>query len=115
MTIAQKIKCNAIIHSFSAAAGGIGFGLANIPCSDSVPLVAIQTAMIISLGTVFGVSVSDAATKTIFADTIGTTIGKGVANVVSGWIPGVGNAVNGVTAAGITETIGWIAAKSFEN
>lgn len=30
-----------------------------------------------------------------------------------GWIPGIGNAINTATAAGITEAIGWIAVKNF--
>ena len=31
-----------------------------------------------------------------------------------GWIPGLGNAVNAATAAGITETLGWKVADKFD-
>ena len=34
--------------------------------------------------------------------------------VLVGWIPGIGNAINATTAAGITEAMGWLLAKEFD-
>lgn len=110
----KKKKCRAIIHAASASAATIGGGLANIPGSDAPALLALQTTMIISLGKVFGRSVMDSMAKSMIADFLGCTVGKTVANILTGWLPGIGNAVNAATAASITETIGWAAAKEFD-
>ncbi|MDE5558968.1 MAG: hypothetical protein K2J32_14985 [Ruminococcus sp.] len=109
-----KRKCHAIIHTASASAAAIGGGLANIPGSDAPALLAIQTTMIISLGKVFEVSIAEAMAKQMIAEFLGCTVGKTVANILTGWLPGIGNAVNATTAAGITEVIGWAAAKEFD-
>ena len=110
----ENAKCHAIIHTASLAAAAVGGGLANIPCSDAPILTAIQTGMIVALGKVFDVTVSQSLAKTMLADTIGSFAGKTFANVLTCWIPGVGNVVNGTTAAGFTEAIGWIVAHEFE-
>ena len=39
--------------------------------------------------------------------------GRTVSQFLVGWIPGIGNAINTATAAGITEAIGWMAVKNF--
>ena len=52
--------------------------------------------------------------KGFLAKFLGQMLGKGVANVLVGWIPGIGNAINASVAAGLTETIGWAAAKMFD-
>ena len=54
MSKEQIIVCNAAIHTASAAAAAVGGGLAQIPGSDSVPIVTIQTIMVVSLAKVFG-------------------------------------------------------------
>lgn len=56
-------KCHIIIHSAttaSAAAGAIP-----IPMSDAVPITAAQIGMIISLGKVFGITVTQADRKSV--------------------------------------------------
>ena len=90
----DKRKCHAIIH---AAA-----------------LLAVQTTMIISPGKVFEVSVAEAMAKQMIAQFLGCTVGKTVANILTGWLPGIGNAINATTVAGITEAIGWAAANEFD-
>ena len=45
---------------------------------------------------------------------VGTTVGRVVSQVLVGWIPGVGNAINAGTAASVVEGIGWSVAKTFE-
>ena len=110
----DKRKCHAIIHAAAGSAAAIGGGLANIPGSDAPALLAIQMTMIISLGKVFEVSVAESMAKQMIAEFLGCTVGKTVANILTGWLPGIANAVNATTAAGITEVIGWAAAKEFD-
>lgn len=76
--------------------------MAQIPGSDSPILVGIQTAMIISLGKIFNRTITESLAGAFLADTLGTTIGRGVSQLLVGWIPGVGNAINATTAAGLT-------------
>lgn len=113
MTKEQTAKCHAIIHASSIAAGGVGSGLAQIPCSDNVILVPIQIAMIVSLGKVFNMEILESAAQSMLATSLSTIVGRGVSQVLVGWIPGIGNAINAVTAAGVTETVGWLIANDF--
>lgn len=110
----KKRKCHTVIHSASAAVAGVGSGLAQIPGSDSPVLVAIQTAMIISIGKIFHRDITESLAGAFLADTLGVTLGRGISQVLVGWIPGVGNAINATTAAGLTEAIGWAAVKAFD-
>ena len=114
MTKEQKIACNGIIHTASGSAAAVGGGFANLPGSDSPVLVTIQVGMIISLGGVFHQKITDSMAKSMLAEFLGATVGKTVANALTGWIPGVGNAINATTAAAVTELIGWAAAKEFD-
>ena len=104
-----------IIHAASVAAGGVGAGLAQIPGSDMPVLVSIQTAMIIGIAEQYNVSL----TKTMAADMVFTYSasmgGRGLSQLLIGWIPGFGNIINGMTAASITEAIGWAANTYFED
>lgn len=106
-------KCNGIIHGASVACGGVGTGLAQIPASDNAVIVPIQIGMIVSLGTVFELNITEAGAKSIIASAGATIAGRTVSQFLVGWIPGIGNAINTATAAGITEVIGWIAVKNF--
>ncbi|MHB1153752.1 MAG: hypothetical protein ACYCWE_02930 [Eubacteriales bacterium] len=115
MTKEQKIKCHVIIHGASAAAAGVGAGLAQIPLSDNVIITPIQIGMIISLGAVIEIHLSKSAATAILATVATGTIGRGISQVLLGWIPGVGNTVNASTAAAITEAAGWATMKYFEN
>lgn len=71
--------------------------------------------MIISIGAVFKQKLTESVSKTLLADFLGATIGKTIANVLTGWIPGFGNGINAATAASITELIGWTIANDFAN
>jgi uncharacterized protein (DUF697 family) len=111
----QKIKCHAIIHGASASTATVGAGLAQVPLSDTLVIVPIQLAMIISLGAVLDIELSKSSATAILGTVATSTIGRGVSQVLFGWIPGVGNAINASTAAAVTEAAGWAAVKYFEN
>lgn len=70
--------------------------------------------MTISLGRVFGKSLSEASAKAALASVAAATVGRTASQVLVGWIPGIGNAINATTAAGITEAMGWLLAKEFD-
>ena len=106
-------KCNVIIHSASVAAGGVGTGMAQIPLADNAVITPIQVGMIIALGKVFDQDVSKSAATAILGGMAASFIGRGVSQVLVGWIPGVGNVINTATAAGITEAIGWTVVDNF--
>lgn len=42
-----------------------------------------------------------------------STVGRAASQVLVGWIPFVGNAINASTAAALTESVGWLLAKEF--
>ena len=113
MTTSEVIRCNAIIHAASAAAGGAGAGLAQLPCSDNAVITPIQLGMIVSLGGVFGISVTRSAAEAAASSAAGAAIGRTLSQVLLGWIPGVGNAINAGTAAAVTEAMGWRIANQF--
>lgn len=115
MTDEQKIRCHAIIHAASSGAGTVGAGLAQIPVSDSALIIPIQISMVIALGTVFGIQLSSTMAESSIATAAATMTGRGISQILVGWIPVIGNIANAVTAAGITETLGWAVAADFEN
>ena len=114
MNAKQKKECHTIIHTASVAAGGVGAGLAQIPGSDNAVITPNQLTMTISLGRVFGKSLSEASAKAALASVAAATVGRTASQVLVGWIPGIGNAINATTAAGITEAMGWLLAKEFD-
>lgn len=115
LTKDEMIKCNGIIHSASVAAGGAGIALAQVPLADTAVITPIQITMVTSLGAVFEVKVTEALAKSIIASLATAFVGRGIAQVLVGWIPGVGNFVNTTTAAGLTEALGWVAVKYFKD
>lgn len=114
MTAGEKKKCQAIIHSASAGTAAVGAGFAQLPGSDNAVIVPIQIAMIISLGAVFGIKLTESAAKASLATATATMVGRSISQFLLGWIPGFGNALNASTAAGVTEVIGWAVAKDFD-
>jgi uncharacterized protein (DUF697 family) len=113
MTNEQRSKCHAIIHAASTAAAAVGAGLAQLPCSDNAAIVPIQVAMVISLGKVFGITLSESAAISSLTVVATATTGRAVSQTLIGWLPFIGNAINAVTAASITEAAGWIVADDF--
>jgi uncharacterized protein (DUF697 family) len=115
MTDAQKRKCHAIIHGASVSGAGIAAAMAQLPGADNVALVALEVGMTISLGAVFGISLSESAAKSIIAGAAGTLVGRGISQFLFGWVPGLGNAINAGTAATVIEGLGWALASDFDN
>jgi uncharacterized protein (DUF697 family) len=114
MTDEQRKKCHAIIHTASASAAAVGGGLAQIPGSDNAVLTPIQLTMTISLGHVFGKSLTQSTALAAIGSVAASTVGRTVSQFLIGWIPGVGNIVNATTAASLTEALGWAIAKEFD-
>ena len=113
MTSEQCAQCHAIIHAASLAAGAVGAGLAQIPCSDNAVITPIQLTMTVSLGRVFGVELTESAAKASLASFAGAAVGRTAAQVLAGWIPVAGNIVNACTAASVTKALGWMLAEDF--
>ena len=109
----QQAKCHAIIHSASASAGAVGAGLAQFPGSDNAIITPIQLVMTISLGRVFGLELTDSAARAALASVAAARVGRTASQLLIGWIPIAGNIINAVTAASITEAIGWLLAEDF--
>ena len=114
MTNEEKKLCEAIIHTASVATEGVGAGMAQIPGSDNAIISPIQLTMAISLGKVFGINLDESAAKASIVTGGAALVGRTISQVLIGWIPGFGNIVNAMTAASITEGIGWAMAKEFE-
>ena len=114
MTSDQKSSCHKIIHTASAAAAAAGGGMAQLPGSDNAVIVPIQITMIISLGKVFGKSITKSLATSLLASAGASVGGRMLSQVLVGWIPFLGNAVNASTAAGVTEAIGWWIADYFD-
>lgn len=109
----EKKQCMTIIHGASATCGGLGTGMAQIPLADNAVITPIQISMIVALGKVFGLSITKAAARGIIVGAGASLIGRGVSQLLWGWIPFIGNAINTATAAGLTEAIGWMAVDQF--
>ena len=113
MTNKQNRQCHKIIHGASASAAAVGAGLAQVPGSDNAVITPIQLTMTLALGRVFGIELTESSAKAALASMAGATIGRTISQVLIGWIPGMGNAINACTAASVTEGIGWLLAEEF--
>ena len=105
---------HAIIHTFSAIAAGVGAGLAQIPGSDAPVLVSLQAGMIVMLATERGRPMDEATAVQLVLTFAATMSGRAVSQVLVGWLPVWGNAINAATAASLTEAVGWAAVKWFD-
>lgn len=92
----------------------MGAGLAQLPGTDNAVIVPIQITMIISLGAVFGVKLTESAATSAAGTATATLVGRGLSQALIGWVPIVGNVINAATAAGVTEAIGWAVAANFD-
>lgn len=113
VTSSQYNECHGIIHAASAACAGVGTGLAQIPLSDTAVITPIQVGMIIALGKVFDLEITESMAKASLASATIAVMGRVISQVLIGWLPGVGNIINASTAAALTEAVGWAMAGDF--
>lgn len=108
-------KCQLIIHSATGASAVAGF--IPIPMSDAIPITAAQIGMVIKLGKVFEISLSEAAAKSIIGVSLTQQAGRTFATGILKAFPGVGTIIGGLisgsTAAALTEFLGWVVADDF--
>lgn len=108
-------KCHVAIHTATAAAATAG--TFPIPMSDAVPISIAQVAMVVSLGKAFGISLTESVARSIINVTIAQQAGRAIFSNVLKAIPGagtvIGGIVGGLTAAVLTEALGWIVADDF--
>jgi uncharacterized protein (DUF697 family) len=109
----DRAKCHAIIHTASSTAGAVGAGLCWFPMSDAPLISAVQIAMTISLGKVFGIKLTKSAAKAAVAAAAATAAGRAASQLATFWIPFANIAINASTAVGLTEFIGWTLAEEF--
>lgn len=102
-------KIHGIIHTASAAAALVGAGLAQIPGSDAPVIAGIQTTMLIAIGHEYSVPLTKLAAADLLMTFTAAAAGRGLSQLLVGWIPGWGNAINASTAAAFTEAVGWAA------
>ena len=108
-------KCKIAIHTATTAAAAAG--AIPIPMSDAIPITAAQIGMIVSLGKIFGITLSQAAAKSIAGVALTQQARRAlVANLLKA-IPGAGTILGSVisasTAVALTEALGWIVADDF--
>jgi uncharacterized protein (DUF697 family) len=113
LTKDEKIKCNSIIHAASAATGAMG--IIPIGPADTLMITPLQIAMIISLGAVFNIRVTENLAKSIIGGVVLSIVGREVAATLLNFIPVGGWVIKGGTAAALTEGIGWTAVAHFHD
>lgn len=112
-----KQNVHDIIHAASFACAGIDGGLAQVPESDSVAIVPIQTNMIIAIASEHGIEITHAAAADLLLTFSATMRSRQVLfsrQALVGWVPGIDNVNNDSTVAALTEAIGWAANSYFE-
>jgi uncharacterized protein (DUF697 family) len=102
-------KRHALIHAAAAACAAVGGGLAQAPGADTAVITPIQVAMIVALGAEHGTPISKTAAAELILPFSAAAVGRGLSQCLLGWVPGLGNVVNAITAAALTEAIGWAA------
>lgn len=112
-----KQKVHEIIHAAAIACARIDGGLAQVPESDSVAIVPIQTTMIIAIASEHGIEITNAAAADLLLTFSATMRSRQVVfnrQAMLGWLPGIDNDIKDSTAAALTEAIGWAANSYFE-
>jgi uncharacterized protein (DUF697 family) len=108
-------KVHGIIHTAALATGAVGAGMAQVPGSDMPVIMALQTTMIMAIGHEHNVSLTRGAAADLLLTFTSAALGRSLSQVLVGWMPGLGNAINAATAAAMTETVGWAADAYFED
>lgn len=112
MTPAQKAKCHAIIHATSAGAGVVS-AIPFVNLADTIPITAAQIGMVVALGKVFDMKLSDGAAEGVATALAAKAMGKAVSKLALKAIPVIGNIANATISITFTETLGWMVANQF--
>jgi uncharacterized protein (DUF697 family) len=107
----QLERCNAVIHTATAASAAAG--AIPIPIADAIPITAAQVTMVIALGSIFDVKITKGAANTILTGVAAPIIGRTIASSFLKFIPVAGWIASAALAALITEVIGWTVAADF--
>jgi uncharacterized protein (DUF697 family) len=113
MTRLQTKRSRQIIHGAALAGAVVAGGLAQIPASDNAILVPIEILMVLGLGGVFRVPFRHSYRTSVIVGTAATMIGRGVSEVLVGWVPILGNILDAVTAVAVIEALGWVIVRDF--
>lgn len=111
----KEQKIHGIIHTAALACASVGAGLAQVPGSDSSVIMPLQTAMIVAIAYQHGVVIAKSAAVDLLLTFTATQVGRGISQLLVGWVPALGNAFNGATAAILTEAVGWAADEYFRS
>ena len=110
----KKKQCMAAIHTASVAAAAAG--ATPIPIADTIPISAAQVTMVVALGKIFDLTISNSVAKSVIGVGLAQGVGRTLASSLKA-IPGVGTIVGGAisaaTAASLTEALGWVVADDF--
>ena len=111
-----KKECHKIIHT-AAAAAATATAITAIPVADTIAITAAQIAMVVSLGKVFGITISNSVAKSILGCKLAQEVGRNLSASILKAIPVVnvtiGPIVNSSIAFSLTEAMGWIVADDF--
>ncbi|MTJ54109.1 hypothetical protein FJR38_16350 [Anabaena sp. UHCC 0253] len=107
-------RVHVIIHAATTEATAIGFATAQIP-GDRFVIGAIQLNMAIELAGEFGESLDKAAAMSLITKRLSEWIYVETCNAIISYVPGIGNIANMMTAASVTETLGWAIVSYYEN
>lgn len=115
----SKSKFSAIIHGAAIAAAAIAAGMSQISGSqpesaDSIPIVGIQGTMLSAITSEFDAVSTQTIAVTIIGTCLATILGRAASKCLLGRVPRCGKALNAITAAAITEIIGWCAVAFFK-
>ncbi len=102
-----------IVHAFSTLAAGIGAGLAELPAADAQVLMSIQATMVLALSERYQVAMHRTAAAELVLTLGATMVGRKASRAITGRWPGAARVANAMTAAALTESIGWAAVTWF--
>lgn len=103
-----------LIHGFATLSAVIGGGLAQLPSTDAAMLGSLQATMVLALAERRGVPMHRTAAAELVLTLGAAVVGRIAARRVSRLVPGWGNAANAMTAASVTEAVGWAAVAWFD-
>lgn len=106
-------KCNDIIDISVSATNAINGGLLLPTVVDSTIVTHIQVRMVICIGKIFELNITETMANSIIASLGISFVGRTISGITTGWIPLVGKAMNTEIDATLTKSIGNLAIDKF--